>query len=563
MANTLPNIELKTGEWIDLYDQSGIAKGKNVTLNNVGNSDIYYAISPTQLSVDSKSYEVLKPRDISAPAISGLWAFSPTDDGAVNVKELVGEAVKLELPVNSTAFGELSVAENEPLFQVTAQYGILDDILTTALGGTTTTEDSKFVASTGTGANNVAAIISSREAQYRAGQGLLTRFTALFTQGVPNSSQQAGFITSESSFCFGFNGDSFGIVYSKDGQLENQELTITTGASGNENASVTVDGVLHSIPITSGTPTNNAFEIATFLDANEPRYNFSSVGAVVYALALLPDFGAGAFSFSSATAVGSWVQIQNGTIPTEAWIPKASWNVNPDISIDPTLGNVYQIQIQYLGFGGIRFFVEDPDTAVFTLVHVIRYANTSTIPIVSNPIFRVGWACRNSGNTSDIKVQGASAAAFVEGIIRSDSRPKSKCTTRGSVGNNRVNMLSFRNRLTFNDTANRAEIIPLLTSMISDANRTTFFEIIESPIYSSSPDFERFASNSLMELSTSDVEVVGGNIVACFTTSNKRETGGNLEDLLGFILPNVTYAITAENAGANDVDVALTWREDL
>jgi len=467
--------------------------------------------------------------------------------------------------LNQTAFGELSTAEPTPLVQITAQYGLLDDVLPVVIGGTAFTQDSNFVVSTGTGSTNASAIVSNREAQYKAGQGLIGRLTAIFTEGQPNSTQQAGFITSESAFAFGYNGDEFGILHSKDGQLENQELTITTGASGPENANVTVDGNLYLVPITSGTPQNNAFEIATYLDTNVPGYNFTSVDDVVYCLAQLPDFGAGAFAFSSSTAAGSWVQIQNGTIPTETWTPKANWNVYPDINIDPTLGNVYQIQIQYLGYGGIVFSIEDPETSKLEIVHIIKYANTSVVPSVSNPIFRLGWGCRNTGNTTDIQVKGASAAAFIEGKIVYDGLPKGICQTQPAVSTARANVISLRNRLTFNNTTNRAEIIPITSSFSTDTSRTAFFEIVRNPVYASPVTFERYETNSLMEIATDNVLVTGGEVVYCFTVKSSASVQVDLTDILEQMLPGEAYSIAASVSGgaASEMDAAFTFKEDL
>ena len=463
-----------------------------------------------------------------------------------------------------TAYDELLTAESTPVMQVKAHYGLLDDVLPVNLGGTTSTENSNFICSTGTGANNVSAIVTSREIQYRAGQGVRCMISALFTQGVANSAQQAGFITSESSFAFGYNGVDFGILHSRDGNLENQELTLTTGAGGSESATINIDGNPYTVPITAGTTQHNAYEIATYLDANVPGYNFTSVESVVYALAQLPDFGGGAFTFTSATAVGAWFQIKSGVLATETWINQEDWN-GESVTITPTLGNVYQIQAQYLGYGGIFFWIKDPLTSRFVLVHTLHYESTDIVPSVSNPIFRIGWAARNAGNTTDIQVKGASAGAFTEGIIHYDGRPKAICYRREGVGNAKVNILAFRNRLTFNGEANRAEIIPIQASMTSDSNRTTLFEIIENPIVNGALVFERYEQNSLMEYSTSNVDLLlGGKVVACFTASNKRTVDGDLMVIMESLLPGVTYSIASSNGGGGSgIDTTLIWKEDL
>lgn len=568
MPDTLPNITIPKNTWVNLYAESGIDVGKQLTINNVGASDVFIVVSAT-MPTDETAYTVaLKPRDlpfINNVGDSGLWAFSGNCKGLVNVSEYRLKTT----PPKRSAFGEASVAENSPVLQITAQYGLLREVLVAAIGGTATAQDSKFTVSTGTGINNVAAIVSRREAQYKAGQGLSCRITAVFTEGKANSTQQAGLITSESAFAFGFNGTEFGILHARDGELENQELTITTGATVDENASITIDGVNLSVPITNSTAEQNAYEIATYLSANRPGYGFTSNGNKVIALAQLPDFGAGLWDFTSGTAVAVWDEIKNGLIPTETWVRKEDWNVRPDINIDPTLGNVYQIQIQYLGFGGIKFYVEEPITGELVLVHIIQYANTSTRPSVSNPIFRVGWAARNTGNNTDIIVQGASGTAYVEGKINYDAIPNGANHNQSGISTTRTNVIAFRNRLTFNEKANRAEIIPQLLSLASDTNKIAVFEIIEDPVVGVGEflEFEYLDEvNSLMEASKTPSSIVGGKVIASFNVTLGGIPPIDMQKVLKFQSPNSTYSIAAFVVGTGTgavMSASGTWQEDL
>lgn len=472
--------------------------------------------------------------------------------------------------LSTTAFGDLRVAELTPILQITAQYGIRDDVLVANLGGTTSSVDSKFVASTGTGVNNVSAIVSARQASYRAGQGLLGRLTAIFTNGKPNSTQQAGFITSESSFAFGFNGVDFGIVHSRDGALEQQELQITVGATGAENATVTIDGTPYVVPLTGGSSViKTAFEVSESLNAQALGYDFSSANDVVYCLAQLPDFGGGLFSFSSATAVGSFTQIESGTLPTETWIKKEDWNVNSAIDINPTLGNVYEIQLQYLGFGGIRFYIENPETAQFELVHIIRYANTSIVPSVKNPIFRVGWAARNKGNNTDIVVQGASAGAFIEGQVFFDGKKRGLGVNQVGVGSslNVFSIISIQNRLTYFGSSNRAEILLKSLSVSTDTTKTAEFHVILNPVVLSGQflDFQQLTANDLAQVSTSLVEVTGGEILSVFNAKSQGSFKADIENTVSALLPGDILCIAARvsSGAASEMNAALSWQDDL
>jgi len=469
--------------------------------------------------------------------------------------------------IMTTAFGEASVAEARPVLQITGQYGLRDDVLVAALGGTGITQDSKFVISTGTGVNNVSAIVSNREATYRAGQGLLARFTALFTADTPNSKQFAGFITSESGFTFGYNGDEFGIAHSTGGSLELQELQITSSGTGN--VDITVDGNIYTVTLTSGTVQHNAYEIAAYLGDNVPGYNASSTDDTVSILAQLPDLGVGAFTYN-ALASGSaatFTEIESGVIMQDVWTPKSEWNVNPNIDIDPSLGNVYQIQLQYLGFGGIRFFIENPETAAFELVHIIRYANTSTMPSVKNPIFRIGWAARNIGNTTNVVVQGASAAIFIEGDIVYDGRQKGSCHTAVNIGTTRTNILAIKNRLSFNDTANRADLLPRFLNVATDTTKTAVYEVIVDPIVAAgdSLNFQSQGSAELAEIAIDQAEITGGEVLACFNVKAQGSFSNDLENALTSILPGQIVAITAKvtSGSSADMDASITWQDDL
>ena len=74
-------------------------------------------------------------------------------------------------------------------------------------------------------------IQSRRRLRYRAGQGVVGRFAGYFTAGVANSIQVMGYGHAEDGFYFGYNGTSFGILYSNRGVREVRTLTITTAST--------------------------------------------------------------------------------------------------------------------------------------------------------------------------------------------------------------------------------------------------------------------------------------------------------------------------------------------
>ena len=112
------------------------------------------------------------------------------------------------------AFGELLVANLTPQVQLTFVYNINPKIMSTQVvgSGTVTTANSLLSVSTGTDSNGHGHLESNRILRYGAGQGGLARFTAIFTQGVADSTQIIGIGDDLDGFFVGYDGTEFGIL---------------------------------------------------------------------------------------------------------------------------------------------------------------------------------------------------------------------------------------------------------------------------------------------------------------------------------------------------------------
>ena len=117
-------------------------------------------------------------------------------------------ALKVSLASPLSAFGELMIADNTPLVQVDAVYGLRTTDMDTVVGngGAVTSADKLFVCSSGATSGGYASARSSRGFRYRPGQAGCARFTALFdkTGAVANNTQRAGFLCHEGSLGFRF-----------------------------------------------------------------------------------------------------------------------------------------------------------------------------------------------------------------------------------------------------------------------------------------------------------------------------------------------------------------------
>jgi len=462
-------------------------------------------------------------------------------------------------PVTSV-FGDASVVFDTPIFQITAAYLSLaqtDSFLSGS--GNTGAENSMFYAATGTDINGFATLLSFHPLIYRAGQGAKARLTAIFDTPKDNSLQFAGLLNTTDRLGFGYFNTTFGIFYQKFGLGTIQELQVTTQAGGAENATVTLNGTAYTVPLTAGTVQHNAIEIAASMTSQESTWSFAATDDTVVAASRVTGTTAGAFTFSSATAVASWTLIIDG-VPFETdFYSQAQWNRKTNRKVDAQKLMPYQISFQYLGGGQIDFAVENGETGRFDVVHSIKYAQTKTRPSVSNPSYRLGIAVANLGNITDLKIQTASFAGFIEGVLGIFGENNAAHHTALAVGTAEISIISVRNRIVFDKKGAITEIRPIRASAASDGLKPIEVNIYIDATFSTPLVYDYIdKDDSIAEISKDQQTITGGFIVYSGAVGNI-----DLETLNLHILPGrtLTIAMNVSQVPAAAMTASLNWLE--
>lgn len=390
-------------------------------------------------------------------------------------------------PEQLSAFGALETGELTPVIQIDFVYGINSQagVGTTLNSATVDTSNNRLRLQTGTNTAGSAVFSTIRPAKYRAGQGMVARFTGAFTTGAANSTQILGAGTSTDGYFFGYNGTAYGILHRNNG--------------------------------------------------------------------------------------------------SDTWIPQASWNGDKldgtghsGLVIDPTLGNVYQIKYPYLGYGNILFFVLDPVSAHFTLVHTIRYPNTTTAVQLGNPnLFFYGQAV-NSGNNTNLTTYCGSVGFFISGIRSYIAGAKWAADNYKTSISTETVLFNLRNATTYNTKTNRSliRLHTLTVGAAGTANRLGVVRLYTAATIGGSPSF------TPVNGSTADngVTITSGNSVASVDTAGTTSAGlktfnqsfgipgTGMIDLTPFelfIAPGQTLSVTAFASGSSDIGAGLSWSEDV
>ena len=441
---------------------------------------------------------------LNAPTVGGGDTIATEDFSGVKIQRIkmalgdygldTGDVSRYNpLPVEMAGtsvsiFGDLITAENTPLIQMDFVYGINSQTgLTTIVGtGVADTNASRLRLQTGTGATGSAVFTSRKSAKYRAGQGMTARFTKVFTTGVANSQQLAGFGTSSNGYFFGFNGNSFGILHRNNG----------------------VD---------------------------------------------------------TWTLQGAW----NGD--------KCNGTGFSAFTLNPALGNVFQIRYPYLGYGPITFWICDSDNG-WIKCHVIAYPNSSTAVQVTNPNLNYYDQVLNTGNTSNLISYTGSVAALLSGARSFVGNPKWSFDNSKTGITAETNLFSLRNATTYNGVENKGmlRLNSLSIGSAGTGNTVAVCRLRIGATLGGTPTYVPIsgatadngvtvtAGASITSANTVLTTATGGTLV--FTVSLNGNAGTCVIDLSPydiFVAPGEVVTISGFCSGTAVQTASLTWTEDV
>ena len=523
------------------------------------------------------------------PTTEAVFVTMPTGmqgiDGSGDLQALAATSEgHLEVAIHDPLlpFGSLHTEKLTPIFQTDAVYGVNTSEVrtTTQTTGSVTGNSNLFTCSTGTTSGAFATLQSRRRLRYRPGQGVVARFTAMWSAPVASSIVVAGIGSAESGLYFGYNGTAFGVLHSRGGVREIQTLTVTTASTATNNYVVTLNNVAFTATATNnGSTTKTAYEIASGTYAG---WTATQRGATVVFLANDVGNKTGAFSLAQTgagtPAAGSYAETLAGGAASDTWIAQADWNGDKlngtgtsGITLDPAKGNVFQIAVQYLGFGAIKFQVEVTPTGAnnptFVTVHTIKSPNTRTTTTLTQPSFPFTMAAYSAGSTTNVSVSCASFAGFVEGDQKLIGPRMSYFDTSTAVTTGAYYaLLTVRNEYVYNGRANQAVVRLISVGAAHDDATPVACHVIKNATLVGTPSFAAWSANSCTYVDTA--------ATSCTITSNEQiiftmPIGASGSGLFAFndeitLQPGetVTLAATAVTGTATYVLMTLNTRED-
>lgn len=256
---------------------------------------------------------------------------------------------------------------------------------------------------------------------------------------------------------------------------------------------------------------------------------------------------------------------------TDVFYPQSEWNIdvfdgsnsrsNPSgRNLVPTYGNVYDIQIQWLGYGGIRFGIESENTGQFEPAHLIKYANTSTRPTVLNPTYPIRFEVVNTTNTSSLSIKSPSMASFIEGKREFTGAVYTRTGATGATSGK--NMITLSNPLTFNGVQNKTIARMRSVFISTDGTQPVTFTFVKNATLSSTSYGTVSTYTPIQyDISGSYTASSGRNVFTTGLTKLANETV-NLIEYDIFLNPGETLTVAADGSNTGAV-VGLSWIDDV
>jgi len=471
-----------------------------------------------------------------------------TNDAGTPVNMPVTQEGHLEVAIHEPLlpFGSVHTESLTPIFQSDAVYGINSgqEITFTSGTGAVTATDSTFSVSTGATSLSQAILLGRKRLRYRAGQGVVARFTALFTAPVINSYQLVGVGHAEDGVYVGYGNTSnlsdtsFGILYVNRGVREVRTLTVTTGATSASNVTITLNTVPFTIAVTaSSNIQRTVWEISQGTYAGWDAY---PSGATVIFVRKSAGTATGTYSFAAGTtgSAATIAQTKAGVASTDLFIPQSTWNGDKldgtgasGFTIDKTKLNIFQFHIGYLGTADLvlkaRISPSNGNNSTWVTCHTIKFQNTLTTTLFGNPAFPFTMAAYSAGSTTNLSVKCGSFAGFIEGAKMLHGNRFTYFNSLTTVGaTNFQALFTIMNTRYYSGRTNQAVINLLNASGAIKHTSPVIYYLIKNGSLAGNPNFQTLSSNSCSVYDTSATTVsysTGDQLIATFHLGDTGE----------------------------------------
>ena len=253
---------------------------------------------------------------------------------------------------------------------------------------------------------------------------------------------------------------------------------------------------------------------------------------------------------------------------SRTFYPRSGWNVDRADGtgnlpvIDFSKMQVYEITFQYLGFGAVRFYIENPSTGLPQLVHIINRVNSVISPSnLSNPSLGLLMFIEvESGSVPTALTNEIGMSSFTYTLQGEPIKPNERISLSGTKNTVSAEypVLSIRCDTTFYSIQNYLPIDIDFMSVSCDGTKNTTIKLYRNCTLSGSV-WSSPLPNSIpvSRDSTGTISLYGTELLA-FTLDKAGKQMIDLDSIHMHLNPGDILTITAQSGANTDIIVAAS-----
>jgi len=265
---------------------------------------------------------------------------------------------------------------------------------------------------------------------------------------------------------------------------------------------------------------------------------------------------------------------------SDTFVAQSAWNgadkfdgTGPSATtLDKTKLNLFKVQFSWHGAGTIRYYISDPTTGRFALVHQIVYENTATVPSFMNPTLPLHAKVVNTGNASNVTLKTASMGAYVEGnsatgpiLIGWPGADYGITTATGTE----AAILTLKNKPSnvfggINVNRVRTKILRIGIANPSGAKDMRFLVKLNATLGGTPNYVDSDTTTSVIAVDKSGTTVSGGRLLGAVRLASGASENIDMTPYNFTLNPGDTATFSAQNATDNtplDAELSVSWLE--
>ena len=486
-----------------------------------------------------------------------------------------------------STYGEIISVTNTPIIQYNFVYGILNkDFVKTIKGdGSISSEEGMAIISSGSIPNSFSNLFTKEVITYYSGQSIDIRFSASFDEGIRGVDQYVGIGNDENGLFIGYNGREFGIKHIKGGYYEIWEIEFISSNSRLGKFKLTLNGEEIIFNLTEYLSLEQLKQMLLNSDLTNIGFKiYDKVNSIVLEYITAKKLTE-LFLFEDIDNTGVNIKlnkIREGVDNEVIIIKQSKWNndkangkdVLPKINF--TLGNVYKISYQWLGFGVVKLSILEPKSGKFKLIHTIVNSNMDKLPYLAQPSGNFMAMCLNKDGSENRKLRIGSVGAFMQGINKKIGNQFQinhtiNIRNRGNIEdtNDYAFVILHHNNL-FNNIQSKIRVIINNIVLGNGDTSTAIFKIYKNPqisnIFNSKLKLTDINSSSVIKKylvnMNENLIVTGDEIVFSTVIRYKKTIQTVIENNMEIIInPNDTIVLTYQVSTNNTLVSNISWNE--